>query len=79
MQTTATTNAADVTAAENEWTPIGHYYEPIAYFNGAVLKYRGIACQMNRAHMMSQPGMLMLDSYKGDRITADTHEVVRAV
>lgn len=54
---------------------IGHYYEPIAYYNGRVLKYAGIACPLNQAHMMAKPGMLMLNSYKGDRITADTYEL----
>lgn len=58
-----------------DYTEQGHYYEPIAYYGGRVLKYAGIACPMNKAHMMAKPGMLMLDAYKGDRITADTHQL----
>ena len=71
--TTATNTAA------SQWTEIGHYYETIAYYGGRVLKYAGIACPMNEAHMMAKPGMLMLDDYKGDRITADKHELFTAL
>lgn len=71
--TTATNTAA------SQWAEIGHYYEPIAYYGGRVLKYAGIACPMNREHMMAKPGMLMLDAYKGDRITADKHELFTAL
>lgn len=59
----------------DEWTPIGHYYLPIPYYNGRVLKYEGIATRMNESHMMSKPGMVLLNQYKGDRITADAHEL----
>lgn len=69
MQANATTTAA------SKWDEIGHYYEPIPYYGGKVLKYAGIACPMNQAHMLSQSGMVMLDAYKGDRITTDKHEI----
>jgi hypothetical protein len=59
------------TNTASQWTEIGHYYAPIPYYGGRVLKYEGIACPMNHARMMAKPGMLMLDAYKGDRITAD--------
>lgn len=54
---------------------IGHHYQPIAYFDGAVLKYEGMACEMNRDRMMAKPGMIMMDSYKGDRIVAKDHSI----
>lgn len=57
----------------NDFAGIGHYYEPIPFFGGRVLKYAGIASEKNRDWMMARPGMLMLDSYKGDRITTDNH------
>ena len=63
------------TEARSQWTEIGHYYEPIAYYGGRVLKYAGIACHMNHDRMMLKPGMLLLSTYKGDRITCDTHEL----
>ena len=67
-------NITNATAtAKPDFTLIGHYYEPIAYYGGQVLKYAGIACPMNQSRMMAVPGMLMLDTYKGDRILADTH------
>jgi hypothetical protein len=58
---------------DNPYAEIGHYYLPIPYYKGRVLKYEGIACPMNLQHMMAKPGMLLLDTYKGDRITADGH------
>jgi len=57
-----------------DYFPVGHYYEPIPYYEGRVLKYAGLACAMNLEWMMARPGMLMLDAYKGDRITADGHK-----
>lgn len=59
---------------QTAYDPIGHYYAPIQWYGGKVLKYHGIACRMNREHMMAKPEMIMLDAYKGDRIRADTHE-----
>ena len=58
----------------SQFVEIGHYYEPIPYYRGAVLKYQGIACEMNKEWMMAKPGMLMLGAYKGDRILAESHE-----
>lgn len=57
----------------SEWDCIGHFYEPIAFYSGRVLKYQGRANARNREWMMAKPGMIMVESYKGDRITADTH------
>jgi hypothetical protein len=62
------------TPADDQWAHIGHYYEPIPFYSGRVLKYAGIACPMNEAHMMAKPGIIMLPAYISDRITADTHE-----
>lgn len=59
----------------SQWAEIGHYYEPIQHYKGRVLKYAGIACPMNYKFMMDIPGMLMLSTYKGDRITSDKHEL----
>lgn len=59
----------------NQWTELGHYYEPIPYYNGRVLKYRGIACGNNLHWMIAKPGMLVLSRYLGDRITADTQQL----
>lgn len=55
------------------WNEIGFYYEPIAFYGGKVLKHAGIATEGNREHMMSKPGMVILDTYKGDRIRAEDH------
>lgn len=55
------------------WKQIGFYYAPIAYYGGQVLKHEGTATEGNRERMMAKPGMVMLDSYKGDRIRADDH------
>lgn len=68
----ATTNAS-------QWTEVGYFYEPIAYYDGKVLKCAGIACEMNMKHMMEKPGMVLLDGYKGDRITSETHEPFTAL
>jgi hypothetical protein len=67
MNATTTTETAD-------FTRIGHYYEPLPYYGGKVMKYAGIACQMNKGFMMAKPGMIMLRSYIADRIKADTNE-----
>lgn len=61
-------------AQQLDWTVIGYYYAPIPFYNGRVLKHEGGAVAHNVAHMMAQPGMVMLHEYKGDRITADTHQ-----
>jgi hypothetical protein len=61
------------TAPPDEWTALGYFYLPIPYYQGRVLKCKGIACRRNMAHMLAQPGMVLLDRYMGDRITADTH------
>lgn len=52
---------------------IGHFYEPIPAYENQVLKYQGIANHENKQWMLRKPGMQLLDTYKGDRIRADTH------
>lgn len=64
-----------MTISASKWDVIGHYYEPISFYKGKVLKYSGMACQANIEHMMEKPGILILGCYKGDRITADNHEL----
>lgn len=61
--------------SNSQWAEIGHYYEPIAHYGGRVLKYAGIATRMNYQFMMDRPGMIMIGTYKGDRITSDKHEL----
>lgn len=56
----------------NHWNRIGHFYRPIAYYGGKVLKYEGIATEGNKEH---NADAVILPEYLGDRITADTHEV----
>lgn len=51
---------------------IGHYYSPIPFYAGKVLKYEGLATEGNREHCMSNPGWRMLPDYIADRISADT-------
>jgi len=57
----------------NATKPLGHFYSPIKFYNGAVLKYEGIANATNIQWMLAREGMIMLPEYCGDRITADTH------
>lgn len=62
----------------NAQTPkyvIGHFYEPIPFYDGKVLKYQGMATKENRVWMMKRPGMVMLKKYKGGRITAKGHRL----
>jgi hypothetical protein len=60
--------------AANHWDQIGHFYAPIASFNGAILKYQGIATEGNRAFLFeTHPDGVILDTYKGDRIRAADH------
>lgn len=53
---------------------VGYFYQPIPYYKGLVLKCAGLACERNMAWMMAEPGTVLLESYCGDRIAADTHE-----
>jgi hypothetical protein len=53
---------------------IGHYYRPIPFYAGKVLKYGGIATPGNAWVLDEKPGTIILDRYIADRITADTHE-----
>lgn len=60
----------------DHWEQIGHYYAPIAFYDGKVLKYQGIATKGNLDAILRVkfPDGVLLDSYKGDRIKADTYE-----
>ena len=61
------------TFADDHWDEVGHYYTPIAYFDGKVLKYAGIATKGNAWFVREHPGTLVLDANKGDRILADNY------
>lgn len=60
----------------NHWDEVGHFYSPIDFYNGAVLKYKGIATEGNKVWFVEEtPGTIILAEYKGDRIkTADHSE-----
>jgi hypothetical protein len=63
--------------------PDQYAYQPIAYFNGKVLKCAGIITADNE-HIIREKaskeqnglltGYIVLDDYYGDRIHADTHK-----
>lgn len=53
---------------------LGHFYVPIPFFKGRVMKYQGIVNTFNLGFLKSRfPDGVLLDSFKGDRITTDTH------
>ena len=52
---------------------LGHFYEPLPYYGGRVLKYQGQATPANHDWMMARDGMVCLPERIADRITADTH------
>lgn len=67
-------NAKTQTFSADHWEQIGHFYAPISYYKGAVLKYQGIVTKGNQGMLKEQfPDGLMLDSYIADRITAADH------
>lgn len=56
---------------ESFWTPVGHFYAPIAFYDGCVLKYQGECVEGNKTLLEQQhPAGVILESYKGDRILA---------
>lgn len=57
---------------------VGHFYAPIAYFNGTVLKYHGIATEENQNWVVEKtPGTIILPEFNGDRINAADHSEYR--
>lgn len=51
-----------------------HFYSPIPYYNGEVLKYQGICTPENEAWFVEDhPGTVIKDEYLGDRIKASDH------
>lgn len=63
-----------------------HYYRPIAMFDGAVLKYSGMASANNLAAFPLmcmeagegfKAGLVILPAYAGDRIMASTLQEYR--
>jgi hypothetical protein len=60
----------------NHWTKVGHFYTPIAMFDGKVLKYQGLATEGNKTWFVEQnPGTIILDKNMGDRINANDHSL----
>lgn len=56
-----------------------YFYSPIAYYNGDVLKCKGIATEENKGWFVEQnPGTVILKGYRGDRILAINHAELAA-
>lgn len=56
----------------DHWQEIGHFYAPIASYDGKLLKYQGIMTKGNEDILREKhPEGLMLNTYRGDRIRAD--------
>jgi hypothetical protein len=63
--------------ALDHWDQIGHFYAPIAFYDGAILKYQGIATKGNQDLLRkTHPEGITLDQYRGDRIRASDFSVV---
>ncbi|WP_371765526.1 hypothetical protein [Massilia sp.] len=61
----------------DHWDEVGHFYAPITYYNGEILKYQGMATKGNQAHLRAtHPAGITLDKYLGDRIRASDFSVV---
>lgn len=55
--------------------PETYYYQPIPFFDGKILKCRGIVTIENRAWVPDRvPNTIELEGYRGDRIHAETFE-----
>ena len=53
---------------------VGHFYTPIKYFDGEVLKYGGIADEENKEWVIEKhPGTIILPERIADRIWAADH------
>lgn len=59
----------------DHWQQVGHYYTPIEYYKGEVLKYAGIATKGNSWVLEERPGTIVLSEYKGDRIKKADHSL----
>ncbi|WP_340672389.1 hypothetical protein [Bradyrhizobium ottawaense] len=70
--TASTTPPEEVAAMDDTM----YFHRPIAVYDGSVLKCHGIATEENRGWMMAEPGTIELQGYRGDRITAATHDDV---
>lgn len=54
-----------------------HFYAPIAFYDGKILKYQGIVNENNEAICREKnPDGIILDTYMGDRIRAHDFSVV---
>jgi len=50
-----------------------YFYKPLSLFNGKILKCAGICDESNALWFTAQnPGVVIVDVYRGDRISADT-------
>lgn len=56
--------------AADDWTVIGHAYQPIPFFDGRVLKYQGLVTRRNRDHLIAK-GCSIHECYHGDRVMTD--------
>jgi hypothetical protein len=55
-----------------------YFYSPIAYYAGKVLKCQGIATESNTAWFLAaNPGTVVLEGYRGDRIREADHSQVK--
>lgn len=53
---------------------VGHFYTPLPYFKGEVLKYGGIATEANKVWVVEKnPGTIIVPEYIADRINAKDH------
>ncbi len=69
-----TANKTKGNSMNNKFDLLGHFYVPIAYFYGAVLKYESVVTAQNHQHLIDKhPDGILLDAYKGDRINTNDH------
>lgn len=53
---------------------IGHFYAPITFYGGKVLKYMGIASEENKEWFVNaNPGTIILPERVADRINANDY------
>ena len=51
---------------------VGYFYSPISYPGGQALKYQGGATAQNYRYLCEKfPGGVLLNGYRGDRVSAD--------
>jgi hypothetical protein len=64
-----------MTATANLTLP--YFYVPLAFYAGKILKCGGIATTGNAEWFKAaNPGCIILEGYRGDRIEATTHKPV---